>query len=313
MTSPIPPAAKAACRAALPGLLAAHGVRVTGAVVEDDEGWVNPCYFVGDEVVVRFNSRDPELPKFRREVVAFALARERGVPVPEVVVHDRSLRHSPFEALIALRLPGRPIERSWPDLDEGTRVALAERVGALLASLHGIDPGGFGELAADPGERFPTWHERVVDTLDRHCAAARSAGLLSAEDVRRAQRIVAARSDALATVERASLVHGDLHFGNVLHVGGAVTGVLDFEWSRAGDPVADLLITAVVGEICPGGLAPLLAAYRDVRPEPRGCAERTDVCRLLRGIEMSVVTRWHFPDEAADTLRRTLDLLRTLG
>jgi aminoglycoside phosphotransferase (APT) family kinase protein len=35
------------------------------------------------------------------------------------------------------------------------------------------------------------------------------------------------------------IIHGDFHFGNVLHEKGTVTGILDFEWARGGDPEYD--------------------------------------------------------------------------
>ena len=71
VASPIPRHIKDTCRAALPALLAAHGLDSSAPIVQDEQGWVNPCYFVGDDLVVRFNSRDPEQPKFTRETVAF--------------------------------------------------------------------------------------------------------------------------------------------------------------------------------------------------------------------------------------------------
>jgi aminoglycoside phosphotransferase (APT) family kinase protein len=191
------------------------------------------------------------VPKFTRETVAFGLARAAGLPVPDVVVHDRSCRHAPYEALAVRRLPGRAVEQSWPDLDTATRERLARQVGEVMGRLHGIDPGGFGEMAAPPATRTRPLADLMHEALEERLADALHAGVLEDEDAARAREVVAAREAALRRVTRPALVHGDLHFGNVLHVGDRITGVLDFEWSRSGDPVDELVSSWCVRELCP--------------------------------------------------------------
>ncbi|RYZ76224.1 MAG: hypothetical protein EOP04_32315, partial [Proteobacteria bacterium] len=50
----------------------------------------------------------------------------------------------------------------------------------------------------------------------------------------------AAASQLIKSVERRTLIHGDFHFGNLLYEGERISGILDFEWSCAGDPLFDL-------------------------------------------------------------------------
>jgi len=305
MRSPDAVAVKARCLAALPGLLRAHGLDSAAKIVQDDEGGVNPCFFIGEDIVVRFNARDPELPKFRREVVSFALARGAALPVPDVIAHDTTRRHAPYEALIVRRLPGSSLERAWPDLDLGMQERAARDVGELMARLHGLHPEGFGELAIDAAARPRSWLVHCRSVMDGRLADALREGVLDENDARRARRILVDREAELRGVERASLVHGDLHFGNILQVEGRVTGVVDFEWSSAGDPDMDLVTTGVVGEICPGSLAPLLAAYRVLRPANSDIERRLDVYRTLHNVLMCVVSTKYFPDEAAACLVAT--------
>jgi hypothetical protein len=58
---------KKACRQAIAPLMAKHGLGSPKEVRVDENGWVNPCFFVDGKFVFRFNARDPGLPKRRTD------------------------------------------------------------------------------------------------------------------------------------------------------------------------------------------------------------------------------------------------------
>src|SRR4051794_13295790 len=97
---------KAKCQAAIPALMKKHGLGEVKSLKLDENGWVNPCFFVNGTHVIRFNARDPHLPKFQREKVAFDRARAAGIAVPQSVLLDDSKEHIAFDALISHQLPG---------------------------------------------------------------------------------------------------------------------------------------------------------------------------------------------------------------
>lgn len=311
MTSPIPESSREACREALPGLLRAHGFDPDTPVVEDRDGWVNPCYFVGSDVVVRFNSRDPDVPKFRREYLAFELCREAGLPVPDVIAYDISLRYAPFEALLVERLPGGSIESSWPDLSERSRDALARAAGELMAALHDLEPPRWGDLGAD--EDSASWLEFVAREFDRVASAALLDGCLVRDDIERMRGLLTERLPAVARVDTPSLVHRDLHLGNLLHVGDRITGLLDFEWGLSGDPEWDVLIGETTADICAGSWPPRLAAYRALRPADDDAQARREAYALLHNIDFCTVTKLHFPNEHEQTVAATRAYARRLS
>jgi aminoglycoside phosphotransferase (APT) family kinase protein len=72
------------CEVALPTVLEAAGLSRSETLQRNTEGWVNVCW-LGDDVVVRFNARDPGLPKFRREQWAYRTLRDQGFPVPRLI------------------------------------------------------------------------------------------------------------------------------------------------------------------------------------------------------------------------------------
>jgi len=279
------------------------GEPTTGEVRQDVEGWVNPCFFVGDRLVVRFNARDAHVPKFRRERVAYELLRTEGLPVPRVLHHDESRTRAPWEVLVTERLPGRSVESSWSDLDEKTRRDLAAEAGTLLARLHAIPIQGFGELAGPASERHATWKAWVLSDLERVLGEARDDDVLDEEVLKTAEDAVRLRVERIqaqgAVPFEAALVHGDFHLGNVLHVDGRVSGVLDLEWSLAGDPLFDLVSMNALDELTPGAREPLLEAWRAARPGEDGEGARLPIYRCLRNVVLTTISVLHFTEEEA--------------
>ena len=50
-----------------------HGLGKIQSLTYSKSGMVNPCVFINDHYVIRFNVRDPYIPKFRREKMAMEL------------------------------------------------------------------------------------------------------------------------------------------------------------------------------------------------------------------------------------------------
>ncbi len=80
---------KKRCQESIAPLIAKYQLGTPTQFVIDDAGWVNPCIFVNDAFVFRFNARDPNLPKYQREKIAFELLKDTNVPVPhKVTIRD---------------------------------------------------------------------------------------------------------------------------------------------------------------------------------------------------------------------------------
>ena len=166
-------------------------------------------------------------------------------------------------AALALEpLPGRRLDALAP----GERADGLERLGAALATLHGLTP--------PPGARFdrldPARLARAAGTIAaaRPVAARAAAGLL---DALRRRHPDAAGPDVC--------LHGDVNPRNVLLDGDRV-GLIDLEDAAAGPAAADLgqllaglLCARVAGELAaPAAQAlggALLRGYAEIAPPPR--------------------------------------------
>lgn len=309
MRAPGAAEAKARCRDCLPALFERLGLPSPRRVEQDEEGWVNPCFFV-DDLVVRFNARDPHEPKHARERAALELARGAGLPAPAVAALDDSREAAPFSALITVRLPGRSLERSWAEVPESRRDALAEETGRLLARLHGIELERFGELPGVPGPREDSWRacvERFFETVLREAVEARA---FDEAEAARFHALFEREAPRLEAIASARLVHRDFHYSNLMQDRGRLTGVLDFEWALAGDPEADLLNANAIAEVSGRAAERWLAAYRELRPEGEGDARRRRLYRsLYNAVLCRVAALYLSPEEAREYRAVTLKQL----
>lgn len=107
---------------------------------------------------------------------------------------------------------------------------------------------------------------------------------------------------AVHEVTSARLVHHDFHPGNLLHVGAERTGLLDLEWSFAGDPLYDLFDWYPKAEQWPGSRTPFLQGYGKLAFSEAEI-RRLEVYQILNDMTLCVVACRHFPAEEARQYR----------
>ncbi|MEU1303759.1 phosphotransferase family protein [Streptomyces shenzhenensis] len=206
----------------------------------------------GERYVLKVAPTAPGLRYETRLLVAEAdfcrAAEAAGVPAPRAVALGAG-SEGPWLLLTAC--PGEP----WDDsLTEGERTSLRTELGRQVARLHRVTgPGGYGypsgalgPLAADWRTAFTTMFDAVLDDARRYRARLPR----PVEEVARTAR---AAHGALDEVTVARPVHFDLWQGNVLvdrSAGPArIGGLIDGERMFWGDPLADFVSLALLGDI----------------------------------------------------------------
>lgn len=233
--------------------MAKHELGKPQRIVVDNAGWVNPCIFVDDAFVFRFNARDPGLPKYQREKIAFDLLKHTGVPVPQKVILDDSKDIAPYDVLITERLPGRNLETDWSNLQSSQKEILANNSGQLLTKISAVKMPFFGELSGKgPLPQTQNWFEYLKAKFFFHIKDARDLGIFDEPTIGLFLRTLQAYQAVASDVKTACLVHVDYHFGNLLYEDQAITGVFDFEWAFAGDPLYDFCRWVQAEEEWPG-------------------------------------------------------------
>lgn len=261
-----------ASRPAAPGGASAARLRATAALTEAGLTGVpiervasnaNEVWFAGPYVL-----RVCPLPDGRQlsNEVAVAARLEPAVPHPRLVACGAT----PYgEWLLLERLEGDVLSKAWPTMRESARVEAVRQLGDALRALH-----------ATPLDGTPPPEE---DTLDcpHQLPASRVLQLLRRADeitgidprlLDAARTIVFRFRDAFGPDDPDVLVHGDLHFENVLWDGERVVALLDLEWSRPApaDLDLDILLRYCADPTAsrPAGDGTAATAV-DLRPVPR--------------------------------------------
>ncbi len=193
-----------------------------------NEVWIAPDH------VIRVN-RQPNQRLRREALLAPDLPSEIGYP--SVVAYGGELG---ADWLVTKRLPGLALSRCWPTMAAAERRSATEQLAERLKALHAV------ECPADlPGIRAPHMlgGPDVFNPVEPLLAGLHQASAMEHLDdglVKTLERIVRESATSLDDWHSPRLVHGDLHFENVLWDGEQVTGLLDFEFARPGPADLDL-------------------------------------------------------------------------
>lgn len=298
---------KKSCKDSLPGLMRSLGLGDVHQIIQDDQGWVNPCFFVNDQYVFRFNARDPHLPKFQREKQVYDLLQKSGFPVPQKVHLDDSKKYSAYDVLISEKVSGQNLEELWKELSLQTQNVLAESAGKLFKQLHTFQFPFFGELAScGPFGQHNTWLACVEERFQYFLSEACDLSVFDENEKELFERAFEQGRSAISEVTTASLIHGDFHFGNILFQDAKITAVLDYEWSFAGDPLYDLCDWYFYQGPFPETKEPVLKAY-GLQTLTDSQKQRIQIYRMIKNIELCSVSQKYFPEnEARDYRERTL-------
>jgi hygromycin-B 7''-O-kinase len=246
------------------GVVAALGARYSGApAVPAGDGTVLVA-LLGRALVLKL------YPPFLRDHFAFERAMlvhlqgRLSLPSPHLV---DSAEHAGWPYLVMTQLPGTPLDRVWPTLQQRGRCAVLRTIGRLAAEVHALPLGPMPALA-------PRWTEFLQGQRERCHGRQQRTGLpahLLAQLESFLQGPVPEGPDVILTGEYTPF--------NLLHQGGRLSAMFDFGDGLVGPREYDWL-----GPLCflAAGDASRVDAFFDGyhgRPFDRG--RREALLRLL--------------------------------
>ncbi len=209
------------------------------------------------------------------EVVALrTLSAHPEIPAPTVLAQS-DLEGWPY--LVQTRMPGTTVRDAWPSLPEPQRRALLAQIGAMLARLHRIPPGGLAEVV-------PPW----ATFLAREVAAC--------PERQRRWGVPPHLADEIPSYVRAAgpldapalFLHADATPGNLLvSVEGHLCALVDFGDATVGHPEYDLLVPALF--LARGDAARLAALFLGYGYAPA----RLDAAWRRRMTALSLIHRFN--------------------
>ncbi len=202
--------------------------RITGAA--------NEVWYAGD-YVVRISSH-PGTRRLEHEATVARLLPP-GVRYPGIVSYGRA---EFGEWLVMRHIPGTVLARAWAGMREGERRDAVYQLAGALREVHQIKVGANNEALDRPPFLEPDSlecpHQLPLSRLLRVIDRARTLPNVDKGVLDQAERLARINAASLNGPAPETLVHGDLHFENVLYDKGEITALLDFEFARAGLPIS---------------------------------------------------------------------------
>jgi aminoglycoside phosphotransferase (APT) family kinase protein len=191
--------------------------------------------WISDEYVVRVNRQLNQ--RLRREArLGPSLPPE--VCYPEIVAYGGQMG---ADWLVVRRVRGNPLSRCWPTMAPHERRAAVRQVATMLRALHATPcPPGLPDIDTPQLLGARQFGAHAVDPLLAALDKAEQLPEVDRSLIAETRRLIHETGDCLEPFGVRTLVHGDLHFENVLWDGLAVTTVLDFEWCRPAPPDLEL-------------------------------------------------------------------------
>ena len=196
----------------------------------------------------------PSAHAIERECRVLSALAGTEVPVPKTLClcEDESVIGRAF--FVMEHLDGRILwQQSLPELGMQERGALYAEMNRVIAALHSLDPAAVG--LADYGKPA-NYLERQISRWSRQYPVTATA------EIPEMDRLIAWLPEHAPRSEGAVIVHGDFRIDNMMfaHDAPRVIGVLDWELSTLGDPLADFAYHCLAWHLAPGtnrGLAGL--------------------------------------------------------
>jgi aminoglycoside phosphotransferase (APT) family kinase protein len=218
-------------------------------------GWDYTIWVVDERYAFRFPRRQIGVPGTEREIAVLPkLAPLLPVAVPEPIYLGRPTEEYPWPFFGSLLLSGK--ETSDAGLDAEDRLAIALELAAFLRTLHTVELDDPLPLdvngRADMSIRVPL-ARAILEEISQIWRAPPSVAAILEE------------ATQLPPPELTAVVHGDLHFRQVLVEERRVTGVIDWVDVCRSDPAIDLSMLWSFLE--PSQRAAFIEAYGGVSQE----------------------------------------------
>lgn len=206
------------------------------------EGEVHEVYGVqtqdGQRLILRISHS--EWPRFEDEKWAIEAVRQQGVTAPEVLsLTNKELAGKNVAMCLEQEVPGSSLRKLFPSLSEWKRVEILSHVGKVLSQIHEVQTPYYGWDFLGDWQKFTSWSEylesmlpqdRLLEVLDRH--------ELDPKLYWHTRDILSTHS-FLFQLNYPHLLHGDCTSKHFFVDEGVLSGVIDLESARGGDPIFD--------------------------------------------------------------------------
>jgi aminoglycoside phosphotransferase (APT) family kinase protein len=205
-------------------------------------GEVNEVYDVvterGQNIIVRISRLGRQ--NFETEEKVIRLALMAGVPAPKVLLIEQVSSGSENPTFcVEEKIEGEPLTALMGTLDKDILKSIISESGKILSKIHGVTVDSFGHL--DGTTSFKTWQDYIFSMMERKGRIVEVGKRIGIDSglIDKAFRLLGENKE-IFQIEKPKLLHGDFSPKHLLVKDNHITGIIDFESAKGGDPVSDL-------------------------------------------------------------------------
>lgn len=204
-------------------ILKKNGINPSLPLTQYTSGQINTVYQVGNEFVLKI---EKNLDVVAHQPELIRLSFKAGAKVPEVL--DTGKTES-GDYLLMRYLEGRTVAPDWLAFTKMQQESLIEQLAEQLQILHGIS---FSQYAIPRPQEYESWKNALHMYTDLDSINLNGLDQKTRENVDLIKRFYSEHESLLDRSAPPVLVHNDLHFENILHIDGKLTGLIDFDFAR---------------------------------------------------------------------------------
>lgn len=207
-----------------------------------------------ESVIVRFTNNNPDENSLGKEIRVNNLLQEIGIPVPRIILHDKSKTRCPYEFAILSKSEGKDLIDIWDNLSKKDQEDIAEQMGEILGKIHTIRFDSFGILKSEgisnknditdfslrikgkmPDVNRGMYH--ILSITMEDVGKLSSFNIIPDKTLNKISSYIIKNKDLCKNSDKPCLLHGDFEYRNIkvkkIKNKWNITALFDFEYSAS--------------------------------------------------------------------------------
>jgi len=219
------------------------------------EGYTHYMYDVTCDVsgqkknfVVRISYNKKDTSDLAKELAVMEECGKHGIPIPIIYAFDIQKTDYPFDYMIMEKLKGVPLKTLLDTLPVKEKTLIAEKVGELLANIHSITLGDFGDFTKNgikikeefsfrksvDAPKIHAWTRKMLEDIFIDLSGLVTLDIINAGECSKIIDYMQKNKSLLLTAEPV-LIHNDFHADHIIidKIDGewVISGIVDFEFA----------------------------------------------------------------------------------
>lgn len=197
------------------------------------KGMINDVFLIDNEYVIKINTGHPNLPKLKKEKDLYDLLQKNKIPVPKIYAYNASRSIIKYNYLIMQYVQGNSLSDLWSSMKMNEKLEEVYKIGETLAKIHSITFRNFGEEFSNGNFKGPKSYKEFIKKYTDNLSIELRKYKVIDEDKINSIKNYYQKNKIFDINPKASLIHGNFIYDNMIVKDREIKAIVDWEWGRA--------------------------------------------------------------------------------